>query len=165
MDDGTDDTTTLTITGRAEILDAWRTLLLQALEEGVRELWCADVDFAAWPLNEPALIDALVRWARPQRRLHLVAQHYDEMPRRHPRFVRWRRDFSHVVDAWCADELDASLHPCLLVAGERSIELLDPGHWRARLSQAAADAQRARERLDAILQRSTPGFAATTLGL
>jgi hypothetical protein len=156
---------TTTITGRGEVIAAWRGLLLQSLQEGARELWCSDVDFADWPLNEPALIEALVQWARPQRRLHLLAQHYDEMPRRHPRFVRWRRDFSHVVEAWRAEDLDPGQHPCLLVAAHRSIELLDSGHWRARASEEAADAQRARERLDAILQRSAPGFAATTLGL
>lgn len=156
---------TSTITGRSEVIAAWRTLLLQSLQEGVRELWCADVDFADWPLNEPALVEALVQWARPHRRLHLLAQHYDEMPRRHPRFVRWRRDFSHVVEAWCAEDLEPGRHPCLLVAAPRSIELLERGHWRAKVSEEAADAQRARERLDAILQRSAPGFAATTLGL
>lgn len=153
------------IAGRGEVVAAWRKLVMEALEQGVRELWWSDVDFVDWPLNEPLLVDALAQWARPHRRLHLVAQHYDEMPRRHPRFVRWRRDFGHVVDAWCAEDVDPSQHPCLLVAGDSSIELLDHGHWRAKTSEDPADAQRARERLDAILQRSAPGFAATTLGL
>ncbi|MEW6704241.1 MAG: hypothetical protein AB1430_05275 [Pseudomonadota bacterium] len=153
------------ILGRSEVVQAWRTLLQRALAEGTRELWCSDVDFADWPLNEPALVEALVRWAKPHHRLHLLAQHYDEMPRRHPRFVRWRRDWGHLVQAWCVEDLDASQQPCLLIAGDRSIELLDREHWRAVASEEAADAQRARERLDAILQRSAPGFAATTLGL
>jgi hypothetical protein len=153
------------IVGRSDVIQALRQLLEQALAEGLRELSCSDADFADWPLNEPALIEALTRWARPHHRLHLLAQHYDEVARRHPRFVRWRRDFGHVVDAWCADDVDPASHPALCIAGRRSIEVLDREHWRAKNSESPADAQRARERLDAILQRSTPGFPATTLGL
>ena len=101
----------------------------------------------------------------PHHRLHLFAQHYDEVARRHPRFVRWRRDFDHVVQAWCVTEPDAAVHPGLCIAGDRSLELLDRDHWRAKRSDEPGDARRGRERLDAILQRSTPGFSGTTLGL
>jgi hypothetical protein len=153
------------IRGHHDVVDAIRTLLRQALSEGVRELWWSDVDFAEWPLNEPALIEALTQWARPHHRLHLFAQHYDEVARRHPRFVRWRRDFDHVVQAWRATEPDAAAHPGLCIAGDRLLELLDRDHWRAKRSDEPGDARRGREQLDAILQRSTPGFPGTTLGL
>jgi len=153
------------ILGRAESVDALRKLLLEAAAAGERELWCSDPDFADWPLNEPALLQALAQWALPHRRLHLLAQHYDEMPRRHPRFVHWRRDFGHVVDAWCAEHLEAGLHPRLLVAGARSLEVLDPVHWRSVESQERSRALLLLQRFDAIAQRSAPGFAASTLGL
>jgi len=153
------------LTGRQAFVDALRGLLQQTLAEGARELWWADADFADWPLNEAALVEALTQWARPHHRVHLIAHHYDEMPRRHPRFVRWRRDFNHLVDAWCAEDLEPAAHPTLCVGGHRSIELLDREHWRARVSEEPADARLACERLDVILQRAAPGFAATTLGL
>jgi hypothetical protein len=153
------------IQGRTQTLDTLRQTLLQALSSGVRELWCADPDFADWPLNELSFIEALTQWSEPHRCLHLVAQHYDEMLRSHPRFVQWRRDFSHAVEAWCAAKTEAARHPCVLVAGERSFEILDRVHWRAVISDEPADALSRRERLDAILQHSSPGFAATTLGL
>src|SRR5437762_3131748 len=96
------------ITTRGEFIEALRGALLQALHDNVRELYWSDVDFVDWPLNEPALIDALTRWARPHHRLLLLAQHYDEIQRRHPRFVQWRRTWSHVVDARSPTELQAA---------------------------------------------------------
>lgn len=153
------------VIGRHDVVEAWRQLLLRALADDVRELWWSDVDFADWPLNEPALIEALTRWARPHHRLHLLAQHYDEVAKRHPRFVRWRRDWGHLVDAWCVTDLPLAEHPGLCIAANHSIELLDRWHWRAIASQDPADTQGMHARLDVILQRSTPGFPATTLGL
>jgi len=153
------------ITTRSDYVDALRAGLQRALEEGVRELWCSDVDFADWPLNEVPLIEALTRWARPHHRLVLLAQHYDEVQRRHPRFVQWRRTWGHLVDARTPTELAPSDHPGVLLAGGRALELIDRVHWRARWLEQVADVQRCREQLDAISQRSEPAFAATTLGL
>jgi hypothetical protein len=45
------------------------------------------------------------------------------------------------------------------------VELLDREHARGRSSDEPEDARDARDRLDAISQRSVPGFAATVLGL
>jgi hypothetical protein len=53
--------------------------------------------FADWPLNEPALIDALVRWVDSSRLLVVLAHSFDELARRQLRFVDWRRQWAHVV--------------------------------------------------------------------
>ena len=94
------------------------------------------------------------------------ARHYDEVPRRFPRFTAWRRDFAHAIDAWQApQELSQDLPMLLLDDGPISVQLIDDLHWRGR---AAADPRAAtlwRERVDVVLQRSEPGFAASTLGL
>ncbi|MED5621251.1 hypothetical protein [Ideonella sp. BN130291] len=156
---------TTPISTRGEWIAALRDNLQQALAEGVPLLRWSDVDFADWPLNEPALIEALTRWTRPHHRLVLLAQHYGELQRRHPRFVQWRRTWGHLVEPRSPTELLASDHPSLLLAGRRTVELVDRDHWRGQVSDEPADAQRCREALDVILQRSEPAFAATTLGL
>jgi hypothetical protein len=153
------------ITTRGEWVAALRDSLQRLLTDGVQTLcWC-DADFADWPLNEPALMDALTRWARPHHRLVLLAQHYDEVQRRHPRFVQWRRTWGHLIDARSPTELLASDHPSLLLAGRHTVELLDREHWRGQVSDEPADALRCRQLLDVILQRSQPAFPVTTLGL
>ncbi len=154
-----------TISTRSEFVDAVRRQLHRALSEGEREITCVDLDFAEWPFNEPPLLDALTQWAQPHRKLVLLAQHYDEVRRRHPRFVQWRATWGHVVEAWSPSESDAADLPGLLLAGRHTLQLLDRLHWRAIETDDAADALRCREQLDVILQRSTPAFAATTLGL
>jgi hypothetical protein len=153
------------IDSRSDFIAAARTLLMQAAADGVREIWCADRDFADWPLNEPALIDALTRWASRGRRLVLLAQHFDAMPVRHPRFVTWRRLHDPNVDARSPLELEANEHPCAMAAGPLSLEVFDRDRWQGRVSHDPADAVVCRERLDVILQRSQPAFAASTLGL
>ena len=68
--------------------------------------------------------------------------------------------------AWQApQELSQDLPMLLLDDGPISVQLIDDLHWRGR---AAADPRAAtlwRERVDVVLQRSEPGFAASTLGL
>ena len=51
----------------------------------------------AWPLGERSVIESLTRWAGAQRRLTLLALHYDEVSRRHARWAQWRRQWAHVV--------------------------------------------------------------------
>jgi hypothetical protein len=153
------------IQSRGAFVDTLRDTLLRLAADGVRDWVWSDIDFAHWPLNEGVVIEGLTRWVRPHHRLVLLAQHYDELQRRHPRFVAWRRTWGHVVDPRVPSELLADDHPCLLLAGRTSLELIDRVQWRGRLSEDPADAQRCGERLDAILQRSGAAFAATTLGL
>lgn len=154
-----------TLSTRAEFIEALRELAFDAAQQSPRELRWSDPDFADWPLNEVAVIDALTRWTAPGRRLILLAQHYDEVLRRHPRFVEWRRVWAHLVDARVAEELAASDHPSLWLAGPRWLQLLDRDHWRALRGDDEREARLLRDALDACLQRSSPGFPPTTLGL
>jgi hypothetical protein len=155
-----------TVATRGEYLEALRALIAEAADVGAREVFLCDPDFADWPLNEPAVIDHLARWAAPRRRITLIAQHYDEVVRRHPRFVQWRQVWGHLVDARIPEELKASDHPTLLLVEEvASLRLLDRRHWRAAISRDGAQLRLCRDELDAISQRSNPGFASRTLGL
>lgn len=138
-----------------------------AMAQGARRIVCCDPDFAEWPLDDEALLQGLVAWLRqPQRRLVLLAAGFDALPRRCPRFTRWRRDWVHAIEAWQPPPELAPALPAVLVADRLvSVHLADALQWRG---QASAQAQRARlwsERIDAVLQRSESAFALRTLGL
>jgi hypothetical protein len=139
----------------------------QAVADGARRIVCVDPDFAEWPFDEGGLQAVLTPWLKqPGRRLVLLAHRYDELPRRQPRFVAWRRLWAHAVEAWSPQEGDAVELPTLLFDDQRvAVHLIDRVHWRGR---AEIDARAVRlwcERVDAVLQRSEPSFAANALGL
>ncbi|MEP7099141.1 MAG: hypothetical protein ABI781_01445, partial [Burkholderiales bacterium] len=85
------------ITSRAEFHAALRHAFEQLASVGAREVWLCDEDFADWPLGERAIVELLTQWAASSRKLTLVARHFDEVARRHARWVAWRRDWSHIV--------------------------------------------------------------------
>lgn len=132
-----------------------------------RRILCIDPDFAEWPLDAPGLLDGLTAWLRGgQRQLVLLAASYDEVPRRHPRFVAWRRSFTHAVAAYVAPEDVSAVLPTLLLDDDGTlVRLIDAVHWRGRASAEEREARPWREQIDALLQRSEPGFPAQTLGL
>jgi hypothetical protein len=138
-----------------------------ACSEGARCITCVDPGFEHWPLNDAALLQTLTTWARlPQRRLVLLAARFDEVPRRHPRFTAWRRDWAHVVQAFQSPpEFAAELPSVLLDDRLLSAQLLDADHWRGRAALDRRAHLLLQERVDVVLQRSEPAFAVTTLGL
>ncbi|CAN7287791.1 hypothetical protein [Rhizobacter sp. LjRoot28] len=151
---------------RSEFHDALREAFAQAATQGCRELFLCDPDFADWPLGEMAVVELLTRWAMSHRKLTVLALHYDEVVRRHPRWVAWRRQWSHVVECRAIDDIDPEALPTMLLApGVVTVRLFDARNHRASVSTEVADAVRAREDLDAVLQRSVNAFPASTLGL
>lgn len=157
--------------GRAD----FERLVLECLDwaaaEGARELHAWDAHFSDWPLSDARALAALTQWAGPGRMLHLLALQYDDIVRRHPRFVRWRRDFAHCVSALAVEpelRLEAAPESLLLASapgGVVTLRLLDRHLWRGELSVDPAPRQRALEWFDALAQRSGESFAPTTLGL
>ncbi len=130
------------------------------------QVWMCDSHFADWPLNEPAVIDALVRWAQPHRKLVVLAQSFDDVVRRHPRWVAWRRQFAHAVECRLVEPMEQGRMPTLLTAqGGLTVKLVDPQRYRGSWSREPADGRLAAELIDAVSQRSAEAFAATTLGL
>ncbi len=126
-----------------------------------------DADFTEWPLNDAGWLQQLTAWLRlPQRRLVLLAADFSAIPQQHPRFMAWRRDWSHAVEArQVPPELATGLPLVLLDDRQLSVQLLDPVHWRGRAAQDARVAHLIREQVDAVLQRSEIGFPVNTLGL
>lgn len=144
----------------------------RAMREGgrSRRILCIDRDFVDWPLDAPELHTQLTAWLRgvrgTQRQLVLLAANYDEMPRRHPRFVAWRRHFTHAVFPFAAPEDMAAVLPTLLLDDDGTlVRLIDPVHWRGRASADERSALPWREQIDAVLQRSEAAFPAQSLGL
>lgn len=150
---------------------AWQAAVVWGIDAAMarraRRITCVDPDFENWPLDDPALLQRLTAWLRlPQRRLVLLARHYDEVPRRFPRFTAWRRDFSHAIEAWQApQELSQDLPMLLVDDGPISVQLIDDVRWRGRTAVDQRTATLWRERIDVVLQRSEPGFGVSTLGL
>lgn len=154
------------ITSRSEFHAAIRSAFAEAAQAGCRELWLCDSDYADWPLGERAVIASLTEWAASHRRLTLLANHFDDVVRRHARWVEWRRSWAHLVHFRTNTELEPDKIPTLLLApGLVSVRLIDPVHHRGVVSQEPADGLRCREIVDAVLQRSEEAFSATTTGL
>ena len=130
------------------------------------QVWLCDIDFADWPLNEPAVIDDLVRWAQPHRKMVVLAQSFDDLVRRHPRWVAWRRQWAHAVECRLVEPVEQGRMPLLLTAqGGLTVKLVDAQRYRGSWSREPADGRLALEMIDAISQRSQDAFPATTLGL
>lgn len=154
------------ITSRGEFHAALREAFEVAASAGCRELCLCDPDFADWPLGDRDVVQQLGRWAMSQRRLTMLAGTYDEVVRRHPRWVAWRRQWSHGVQCRTPAELDTGPIPTLLVApGLFSVRLSDAVLHRGRWSRQTADEVHCRELFDAVLQHSIETFPVTTTGL
>ena len=154
------------ITSRGDFQQAVRDCFARIADLGCREVYIADQTFADWPLGERAVIESLTRWAYAHRKLVVLAQSFDEFPRRHVRWVEWRRNWAHVVECRAVSEDDVGkLSGLFLVPEQITLRVLDAEHFRATLSYEAADAIRVRDDLEAPLQRSEESFPVTTLGL
>ncbi len=154
------------VTSRGEFQDAVRYAIARAADEGCRQLFLSDSNFADWPLGERAVVDDLTRWAYAHRQLTMLARDYDDLSRRHTRWVTWRRQWAHVVACRGMSDNDEQTVPSLLVApGVVTLRVIDPHHFRAVVSHDAADEIQALELLDGPLQRSIETFPATVLGL
>ena len=164
-----DDTSIPVIDSRSGFAAAIQWGFARAMREGgrSRRIVCVDRDFAEWPLDEPALLDSLTVWLKgAQRRLVLMAASFDEVPRRHPRFVAWRQHFAHSVFPHEAPDDVAAVLPTLLLDDEGTmVRLIDPVHWRGRAGIDARSSLPWREQIDALLQRSEAAFPVQSLGL
>lgn len=151
----------------ADFHEALGWMLAYATRERSRHLIWLDPDFETWPLDDAALLASLAAWAQlPRRRLTLIAHGFDAFARRCPRFVRWRRDWTHVVDAWTPSEGAQVNLPTLAIDERRlCLQLFDRQHWRGRLALDEAAVQQWKSECDALLQRCESTFAAHPLGL
>jgi hypothetical protein len=151
--------------GREAFAQLVRDALAAAAREGWREIVLSDASFADWPLGERAVAEALQAWSQGGRRCVLLARRYDEVVRRHARFVDWRKTWSHIVEARGCPSADALELPSAIWTPQWVMRRLDPERCTGVSGSEAERRFALRELLDEWLQKSSPAFPATTLGL
>ena len=152
--------------GRADFQQLVRDALAAAAHEGWPELILSDASFADWPLGERAVEESLQAWARKGRRLTLLACGYDEVVRRHARFVRWRSTWDHLVTSRACPRSMAPDLPSALWSPQWVMHRLDPERCVGVTGSEPDRRVLLRESLNEwVRSKSTPGFPSTTLGL
>lgn len=155
--------------GRRDFQDRLVQGLQAAAQVACPLLWLCDPDFAAWPLGERRLVEALDSWAmatraHPLAQLRVLGQRFDDMRLRHARFVDWRARWSHRVEVrvWSAGQ--DSL-PSELWTPEWTLQRVDVDRDVVVATTEAAQRTRLDELLQQRWQQARPGFPATSLGL
>ena len=151
--------------GRKEFQQLVRDALAAAAREGWHELILSDATFEDWPLGERAVDESLHAWSKPGRRIVLLAKHYDEVLRRHARFVTWRRTWAHLIECRGCRSGDALDFPSAIWSPKWVMRRLDLEN-SVGVSGTEPDRRlQLKEMLDEWLHKSSPAFPASTLGL
>lgn len=151
--------------GRSAFQQLVRDGFATAAREGWRELLLCDPDFSDWPLGERAVIESLNAWSASGRQCTLLARRWDEVVRRHARFVNWRVTWAHIVDARACRSADPLELPSAIWSRGWVMRRLDLERCNG---YAGAEPERRlllREDLNEWLRKSSPSFPANTLGL
>lgn len=155
--------------GRFSGLTDFTQLIRQAFSaaaaEGWREIVVCDPDFGDWPLGERAVIEALNDWSMTGRKFTMLTKNYDEILRRHARFVTWRRTWAHIVECRANASAPADEMPSALLGPQWVFERLDLQRCTGVSGSEVGRRVALRERLNERLLKSSPAFPATTLGL
>ncbi len=151
--------------GRRQFQQWLRDAMLCAGDEGWRELVLSDADFADWPLGERPFCEALTAWAGPGRKIVLLACSFDEVPRRHARFVTWRTQWSHLVECLVVRRADPLNFPSAVWSPHWALHRVDPQRCTGFAGREPERRNGVREALDAQWQRATTAFPASVLGL
>lgn len=151
--------------GPVEFSQLVRDALAQAAAQGWRELVLSDASFEDWPMRERAVVDSLQAWAGHGRKLTLLAHHFDAIPRLHPRFVVWRKQWDHIIECRVCKQVDASEFPSAIWSPVWAMRRMDLARSTGMAGTDPQRRQRLKEALEECKRNSAPGFSATTLGL
>ena len=151
--------------GRKAFAQLVRDVLEVAVQQGWSELIFSDASFEGWPLHERVVSELLHAWSRPGRRFVMLANRYDLVLRDQPRFVSWRKTWSHIIDCRICSHVDPAAFPSIVWSPAWVLRRLDV--FRSAGVCGAEPERRviARETLDELQRNSAPGFPASTLGL
>lgn len=145
--------------------------LLSMPDSRPNEWWLCAERFDGWPLEQPALADALVAWskAKPQGRVYVLAKEFGWVQREAARFMNWRRMFAHQVQAkrWPERVTGELQIPKGVYAERNAIEMgAHPnGQLVARTLAVPAQIAAHRHALQAIWDKGQLALPAYTLGL
>jgi hypothetical protein len=151
--------------GPTEFSDVIRLAFASAALEGWREIIICDSTFEDWPLGERAVAQSLQDWSKSGRKLTMLAKNYNEVMRRHARFVTWRRTWSHIIECRANTAISLDDMPSALWSPDWVCQRLDLARSTGVSGSEPARRVALKERLNECLKLSSPAFAATTLGL
>lgn len=151
--------------GRHAFQQLVRDALACAAREGWREIILCDPDFGDWPLGERAVAQSLQAWSATGRRCTLLARRYDEVVRRHARFVSWRTTWSHIVEARACPSADPLELPSAIWSPGWVLHRLDPERSNGITGREPERRLMLGEDLHEWLRKGSPSFPASTLGL
>jgi hypothetical protein len=155
--------------GRFSGREAFRQLVRDALagaaHDGWPEIILSDANFGDWPLGERAVAESLQAWSASGRRITLIARGWDEVVRRHARFVTWRRTWAHIVEARACPSADPLELPSAIWGPGWAMQRLDPERCAGVSGSEPERRLLLREKLGEWISKSSPGFPAVTLGL
>lgn len=152
-------------TGRTEFTELIRQVFAVAAIQGWREIILCDPNFEDWPLGERVVAQALNDWSKTGRKFTMLASNYDEVLRKHTRFVIWRRTWAHIVECRASASTAAVDVPSALWGSGWVFERLDLQRCTGIAGSEVSRRVALRERLNERLLKSSPAFPATTLGL
>lgn len=152
--------------GREVFQQLVRDAIATAARDGWKEILISDANFHDWPLGERSVVEALQDWAHGSRRFTMLACNYDDVIRRHARFVRWRGTWDHIIHCRRSPAADPLEIPSILWSPQWVMQRLDPLRCVGVTGNEPDRRVLLRENLDEwVRSKSTPGFSASTLGL
>ncbi len=151
--------------GRETFAQRVRDALAIAARDGWREIVVCDPTFADWPLGESAVQASLQAWAKQGRRFTMLAIHYDEVRRRHARFVTWRTTWSHLLECRACPSASPQDLPSALYSPVWALQRLDVESSTGMCGDEPQRRVLLRQNLDAWWGKSSPAFSASVLGL
>lgn len=151
--------------GRADFEQLVRDVFRRAADEGWPEIIISDASFEDWPLRERVVVDALQSWSKTGRHFTMLAKRYDGVLRNQPRFVSWRKTWSHIIECRQCTSADPLDFPSALWSRGWVMQRLDLARSTGVSGPEPERRVALRELLNERLRSSSPGFPATTLGL
>jgi peptidyl-tRNA hydrolase len=154
-----------TFAGREDFKQLIRDAIATAAREGWREMMWCDLSFEDWPLGERAVIESLQAWSKTGRKVTLMAKRFDTLIAKHHRFVNWRKQWDHLIEARGVSSASEEEFPSSIWSPAWVMQRLQRDGCKGVASSEPARRLAAREQLADWLSKSSPAFPASTLGL
>jgi hypothetical protein len=151
--------------GRQDFQQLIRSAIVQAAQEGWREMVWFDVSYEDWPLGERSVEASLQAWSETGRKLTIVAKRFDSLIDRHHRFVAWRKQWSHIIEARSISSASDEEFPSFILSPYWAMQRLQPALCKGVAGYEPKRRVDLREMANEWLTKSAPSFPSTTLGL
>ena len=151
--------------GPGEFAQLVRDVVALAARDGWPSMVWIDATYDDWPLGERAVIESLQAWSGKGRHLIMLANSFDEVIRRKPRFVSWRQTWDHIIECRVCKMPRASEIDSALWSPAWAMRRVDPVRSIGVANMEPGLRALLKEELNEYYRQSVPGFSATTLGL